>query len=262
LLLERNPGCVPEPRAVALDGESLRTLQAVGLAETVLADIHQGFIADYVSGDGTELFRTDMRHRPYGLCLQNSFDQPRLERQLLESARRFDCVSIRHSTELLEFSQDDSGVYCSLRSAGSQPQPCQGRYLVACDGGKSGIRHSLSIEMSGGGGPMLPQPASSPECEALLATHLGDSFSALLPPKSALPDALRTHPLWEQLKPTVVALPAAYWDGESGLRSRLGIDGKSLLLLRPDRFLLAVVDLDADPDAALDKLQNALRPGT
>ncbi len=32
LLIERNPGCVPEPRAIALDGESLRTIQAAGLS--------------------------------------------------------------------------------------------------------------------------------------------------------------------------------------------------------------------------------------
>ena len=41
LLVERNPGCVTEPRAVALDGECLRTLQAVGLADTVLENIRR-----------------------------------------------------------------------------------------------------------------------------------------------------------------------------------------------------------------------------
>ena len=41
VLVERNPGCVPEPRAVALDGESMRTLQAAGLAATVSETIKQ-----------------------------------------------------------------------------------------------------------------------------------------------------------------------------------------------------------------------------
>lgn len=83
VLVERNPGCVPEPRAVALDGESLRTLQAAGLADTVLADIRQGFVADYINGEGVRLFSTDLTAHPYGFCLQNTFDQPTLERQLL-----------------------------------------------------------------------------------------------------------------------------------------------------------------------------------
>ena len=65
LLVERNEGCVPEPRAVALDGESLRTLQAVGLANTVTAKIKQGFVADYINGEGVQLFTTAATARPY-----------------------------------------------------------------------------------------------------------------------------------------------------------------------------------------------------
>jgi len=107
LLIERNPGCVPEPRAIALDGESLRTIQAAGLADSVLPDIKQGFVADYVNGEGEHLFRMDTSPRPYGFCLQNSFDQPTLERSLLAGLDRFDCVAVRYSTELLGFEQDE-----------------------------------------------------------------------------------------------------------------------------------------------------------
>ena len=103
LLVERNPGCVPEPRAVALDGESLRTLQAAGLADTVTGNIKQGFVADYINGDGVHLFTTDLTARPYGYCLQNTFDQPTLERQLLAGLSRFPCVTVAHSTELVHF---------------------------------------------------------------------------------------------------------------------------------------------------------------
>lgn len=154
ILVERNPGCVPEPRAVALDGESMRTLQAVGLVETVARSIKQGFHADYVNGEGTLLFSTDLSSRPYGFCLQNTFDQPRLERQLLAGLDRFDCVTVHHSVELLDFEQDEELVTARLCSEGGREQRVQASYLVGCDGGRSGVRQALGITMQG---DRLPQ---------------------------------------------------------------------------------------------------------
>lgn len=153
-LVERNPGCVPEPRAVALDGESLRTLQAAGLADTVLENIKQGFVADYLNGEGLHLFASDMTARPYGYCLQNTFDQPTLEKQLLAGLSRFSCVTVCHSTELASFEQDDESVTAVLRAANGTEHSLRSRYMVGCDGGRSSVRGTLGIAMEG---DRLPQ---------------------------------------------------------------------------------------------------------
>jgi len=154
VVVERNPGCVPEPRAVALDGESLRTLQAAGLATTVLADIKQGFIADYLNGAGELLFTTDLTARPYGFCIQNSFDQPTLERQLLQGLSRFPCVTVSHNTQLLSFRQDANGVTAALRDSEGELAELRAAYMVGCDGGRSSVRQGLGIAMQG---ERLPQ---------------------------------------------------------------------------------------------------------
>ncbi len=154
LIIERNPGCVPEPRAIAIDGESLRTLQAVGLTETVLPTLKQGLVADYVNGDGERLFQTDLTPRPYGFCLQNSFDQPTLERQLLAGLARFDCIDVRHSTSLLEFEQSDDAVKAVVQTAEEDPVEVEAEFMVACDGGRSSVRQALGIAMAG---DRLPQ---------------------------------------------------------------------------------------------------------
>jgi 3-(3-hydroxy-phenyl)propionate hydroxylase len=171
LLVERNPGCVPEPRAVAIDGESLRTLQAAGLAETVCAKIREGFVADYINGDGVELFTTDLTARPYGYCLQNSFDQPTVERQLLDGLARFTCVTVAHSTELAEFAQDSDGVSAILRSAEGEEHSVRADFMVGCDGGRSSIRQSLGIAMVG---DRLPQKWLVVDT---VDTHLGEKPS-------------------------------------------------------------------------------------
>ena len=154
VLVERNPGCVPEPRAVALDGESMRTLQAAGLADTVAKTIKQGFVADYINGEGTHLFSTDLTARPYGFCLQNTFDQPTLERQLLAGLSRFDCVSVYHDTELLDFSQEGERVSARLRTTDGHESGLKADYMVGCDGGRSSVRQALGITMCG---DRLPQ---------------------------------------------------------------------------------------------------------
>ena len=167
-LVERNPGCVPEPRAVALDGESLRTLQAVGLADTVLDNIRQGFVADYINGEGVTLFTTDLTARPYGFCLQNTFDQPTLERQLLEGLTRFPCVTVHHSTALVSFEQDSDGVDALLRDSNDNEQSLRASFMVGCDGGRSSVRQGLGIDMVG---DRLPQQWLVIDT---VDTHLGD----------------------------------------------------------------------------------------
>ncbi len=154
LIVERNPTTVPEPRAIAIDGESLRTLQAVGLTDIVLPSLKQGFVADYVNGAGEHLFTNDLTPRPYGFCLQNSFDQPTLERQLLAGLDRFDSVTVRYSTSLVDFSQSEYSVTATLQPSEGEPYTVTADFLVACDGGRSTVRQALGIEMSG---DRLPQ---------------------------------------------------------------------------------------------------------
>lgn len=154
LLVERNAGCVPEPRAISIDGESLRTLQAAGVVEDVRPDLLEGFVADYVSGDGTYLFTTDLTERPFGFCMQNAFDQPRLERTLLEALARRSSVTVRHETEVLSFEQDDDGVDVRLRDASGTVRHVRADYLVGCDGGRSETRRAIGAVMEG---DRLPQ---------------------------------------------------------------------------------------------------------
>ena len=54
LLIERNSSTVNEPRAVSIDDESLRTMQAIGLDAEVLSQVVQGYGAHYYSPSGRQ----------------------------------------------------------------------------------------------------------------------------------------------------------------------------------------------------------------
>ena len=149
VVLERNATTVEEPRAIAIDAEALRTLQAAGLYHTVAADMLLGFHVDYVNGSGTVLLSLDMDATPYGHALQNSFDQPLLEKQLLAGLARFPHVEVRFGHQVDHVAQDrETATAGGVTETGTR-FAVSARYLVGCDGGRSHVRQQLDIAMRG-----------------------------------------------------------------------------------------------------------------
>jgi 3-(3-hydroxy-phenyl)propionate hydroxylase len=148
LLVERNAATVHEPRAVSIDDESLRTMQAAGLAAEVMSGTVAGYGSHYFSARGRLFATVQPTARPYGFPRRNAFRQPVLERQLRDALARFPYVTARFDTELAGFEQTQDGVCLQLRSAGGESEAdCD--YLVACDGASSFVRRTLGIAMSG-----------------------------------------------------------------------------------------------------------------
>ena len=148
LVLERHPSTVGEPRAVSIDDESLRTLQNAGVLEAVLPDLVLGYGVHYFSWAGREFARIEPTSREYGHPKRNAFRQPLLETCLLEGLARFSHVDVRLSTELMRHYDDGAKVTLDVNGcAGPATLTCD--WLVACDGGRSGVREALDVSMSG-----------------------------------------------------------------------------------------------------------------
>lgn len=154
VLIERLDSTVTEPRAIAIDGESLRTLQSIGLFKGFESELLPGIEADYVNGEGVELFKVGSPGvKTYGYAMVNSFDQPALDRYLAQNLEQRNTVDLRFGTTLERFEQDENGVrvYCS--DANGNALEISAGYLVGCDGGRSTIRSLLGIEMQGESNP-------------------------------------------------------------------------------------------------------------
>ncbi len=148
LLLERHPSTVGEPRAVSIDDESLRTLQNAGVLESVMPDLVPGYGVHYISWAGREFARIEPTSREYGHPKRNAFRQPLLETRLLEGLARFGHVDVRLSTELMRHYDGGAKVTLDVNGpAGPATLTCD--WLVACDGGRSGVREALGVSMSG-----------------------------------------------------------------------------------------------------------------
>ena len=148
VLIERNATTVQEPRAVSIDDESLRTMQAAGLVDVVMTETVAGYGSHYHSARNRCFARVQPTAEPYGFPRRNAFRQPVLERQLYEALARFPHVSVRLAHDLLSLTQDDNGVTLRVRHDGAEQEvACD--YLAACDGASSGVRRALGIAMSG-----------------------------------------------------------------------------------------------------------------
>ncbi|MBX6318535.1 bifunctional 3-(3-hydroxy-phenyl)propionate/3-hydroxycinnamic acid hydroxylase [Pigmentiphaga sp.] len=148
LLLERNASTVDEPRAVSIDDESLRTAQAAGLIDEILPTIVQGYGVHYYSWSGRQFARIEPQSTEYGYPKRNAFRQPVLARQLCAGLQRFPHVDALFRHELRQFTQEQDKVVLDVEHDGKRVVlSCD--WLVACDGGRSGVREQLGIAMSG-----------------------------------------------------------------------------------------------------------------
>ncbi|POP71201.1 bifunctional 3-(3-hydroxy-phenyl)propionate/3-hydroxycinnamic acid hydroxylase [Pseudomonas syringae] len=149
-IIDRKPGTVTEPRAVSIDDESLRTMQAIGLGEEVLRDVVSGYGVHYFTRPGGRCFgKVEPTGKLYGYPKRNAFRQPIFERTLKAGLERFPSTKVLFGHELLEFHQDDKGVCARVRDAEGETLEISADYLIACDGGRSPVRKQLGIGMVG-----------------------------------------------------------------------------------------------------------------
>lgn len=149
VLIERNTSTVAEPRAVSIDDESLRTMQATGLVGEVLKDVAQDYGSYYYSARGTRFLAVAPSSRDYGFPKRNAFSQPVLEATLRRGLDRYPNVEtlFGHNCEAIDERAD--GVVLSLKDAGGQDVTVHAAYLVGSDGARSMTRGHVGAAFDG-----------------------------------------------------------------------------------------------------------------
>ncbi|MEO8388766.1 bifunctional 3-(3-hydroxy-phenyl)propionate/3-hydroxycinnamic acid hydroxylase [Polaromonas sp.] len=143
LIVDRSPHVLDYPRAVGLDDEALRTFQAAGLAENMLRDMIQNVPMRMYTAKKQCFAEILPRTREFGWFRRNLFSQPLGEAVLRRGLARFPCVQLRLGVELVDLTQDESGVSATLRDAQGGESWVRARYLVGCDGGRSLVREGI-----------------------------------------------------------------------------------------------------------------------
>lgn len=149
LVIEKLDSIIDYPRAIGIDDESLRTLQATGLAKQVQAHITPDHAMRFVTAGGRCFADIDPRTDEFGWSRRNAFIQPQIDDLLYRGLARFAHVKVLFGHEVASLTQDAAGVTLQLQATQGGGRQVRGRWLVASDGGNSFIRRSLGVPFEG-----------------------------------------------------------------------------------------------------------------
>lgn len=149
LVIEKLERIIDYPRAIGIDDEALRTIQAAGLAERVQAHITPDHWMRFVTATGRCFASIEPRTDEFGWSRRNAFIQPQIDNILYEGLSRFKHVQVMFGQEVAGLAQDDSGVTLSVQDAQGATRDLRAAWVVACDGGNSSVRRSLNIAFEG-----------------------------------------------------------------------------------------------------------------
>lgn len=152
LVLDREPDVIDYPRAVAIDDESLRSIQTVGLSAAVVPDLIQNAPIRYHDSRGAMLAHVGPSGQPFGWPRRNLFYQPLFERALRRGLERFEHVDVVLGAEVVALEQREDAVLLKYRSDSAEVS-VRARYVVGADGGRSFVRDAVGIELTGSTAP-------------------------------------------------------------------------------------------------------------
>ncbi|MBR1161575.1 bifunctional 3-(3-hydroxy-phenyl)propionate/3-hydroxycinnamic acid hydroxylase [Bradyrhizobium elkanii] len=145
--VERVADIYDKPRAITLDHEALRVLQAIGLGDFMEQAIapHNGSHYLGVDGEIIKIFDPMPPPFPLGWIPNVTFVQPDLEQALRDRLADYPHADIFLAATGVALQQDDGAVMLTARRESGEEFLIRARYLVGCDGANSFVRKQLGI---------------------------------------------------------------------------------------------------------------------
>lgn len=152
-VLEAQDRLIDYPRGVGMDDESFRTIQTVGLVETVRPHTNPRHIMRLVNGAGKTILVNDPKTDEFGWARKHGFIQPEVDRALYEGLARFPNVRVLFGHEVVDVREDMGSVTALAQVANAdgiaEERQFRARYLVGCEGGKSPTRKRMGVRFEG-----------------------------------------------------------------------------------------------------------------
>ena len=163
IVVERQIGSSPHPRAIGYTARTMELFRSVGLADSIpqasptfrlrrtrVESLAGKWMEEskWTPGKKDEKPKSVIEYSPY---FGAAVAQDVLEPMLREKAKDLG-AEIRQGTEMVSFEQDADGVTAIVRerNGGKECKICA-EYMIAADGGRSAIRESLGITRIGRG---------------------------------------------------------------------------------------------------------------
>jgi len=149
VIIDKKETTTPYSKAIGVQARTLEIYEQIGLADRLIAI---GQIAEKVRMFAGGKVRAEAEFKDLGKGLSPYpyiliVEQGKHERLLYEHIRA-NGQDVAWRAELVSFQQDQTGVTALVQQDGAK-QTLQAKYMVACDGAKSLVRHSLGLKFEG-----------------------------------------------------------------------------------------------------------------
>lgn len=149
-VVERYPTIFDRPRAIVLDHEALRVLQACRIDPKFFDGVSPHPGTDYLGVDGKLIKTLDALKPPFPLGWPPTvtFVQPELEAELRKAVAACNAVDVILGEEAIGMRQDaDGAVLTTQDPATGRIRELAGDFLVGCDGANSLVRKGIGSEL-------------------------------------------------------------------------------------------------------------------
>jgi 2-polyprenyl-6-methoxyphenol hydroxylase-like FAD-dependent oxidoreductase len=150
VIIDKKETTTPHSKAIGVQARTLEIYEQIGLADK-LVDLgwKAGKARMIVEGEQRgELDFSDigkgMSAYPYVLIVEQGKHESLIYDFITSSGR-----DVRWQTTLESFEQNDERVSAAIKSADGTTENIEAKYLVACDGAKSQVRHGLGLTFEG-----------------------------------------------------------------------------------------------------------------
>ncbi len=149
VIIDKKEATTPYSKAIGVQARTLEIYEQIGLADKL---IDLGAIAEKVRMFAGGKVRGEAEFKNIGEGL-SPYPYVLIVEQGKHEALLYDHIKshgkdIRWQTELETFTQTQAGVNATIKTDG-KTETIGAKYLVACDGAKSLVRHSLGLEFAG-----------------------------------------------------------------------------------------------------------------
>src|SRR5436190_2551520 len=150
VIIDKKEATTPYSKAIGVQARTLEIYEQIGLADKL---IKQGLIAEKARLFAGGKVRGEMPFTnigkglspyPFLLIVEQGKHETLLYEHIRSAGR-----DVRWRTELTGFSQDESTVTATLNTSDRQTETVDAKYLIACDGAKSLVRHKLGLQFAG-----------------------------------------------------------------------------------------------------------------
>ena len=135
------------PRAVALDGQTQRIFQSMGIINDIARTSFEGL--KFINKRGKEIVYVDFSNNPQpnGYYETVGFSQPNLEKDLRSIASKYENITFKLGESLSELSSEVNNNHLTVTNVDTgEEEKISSTYVLACDGANSFVRQKLNIK--------------------------------------------------------------------------------------------------------------------